>query len=367
MKYMTEFRDGEIAEKIARVIKKESRKNIRIMEFCGGHTISLLKYGIPDLLPDTIEMVSGPGCPVCVTSKAEIDAAIELSENPDVILASFGDMIRVPGATQSLRQAKATGSDIRIVYSPDDAVKIASDNKKKKVIFFAVGFETTAPVTASSIKLAESMGVNNYFVLSAHKTTPGVLGALLAEEVKLDGFICPGHVTTITGTAMYKPLTDADKPCVVSGFEPLDILSSILSVVRQIEKGIANTEISYRRVVSSSGNIRAQEILSEVFSPTDALWRGIGVIPGSGLKPDGAYKRFDACIEFGLEIKTDEKETKGCICDKILRGLNKPTDCKLFNAGCTPEDPVGACMVSDEGTCSVYYRFSKEGKQVAAR
>ncbi len=367
MKYMTEFRDGEIAEKIARAIKKQSRKKIRVMEFCGGHTISLLKYGIPDLLPDTIEMVSGPGCPVCVTSRGEIDTAIQLTENPDVILASFGDMIRVPGTSESLRQAKAKGADIRIVYSPDDAVKIADENRGKDVIFFAVGFETTAPVTASSIKLAEAMGVDNYFVLSAHKTTPGILGALLAEEVRLDGFICPGHVTAITGTAMYKPLTDACKPCVVSGFEPLDIMSSILSVVQQVEKNVATTEINYRRVVSSSGNPTAQKIMGEVFSPVDAVWRGIGVIPNSGLKPDGAYKRFDACAKFGLKITTDEKETRGCICDKILRGLKKPVDCKLFNTVCAPEEPVGACMVSDEGTCSIYYRFGKEGREVAAR
>ncbi len=365
MKYMTEFRDGKIAGKIARAINSESNKKIRIMEFCGGHTISLLKYGIQDLLPDNIEMVSGPGCPVCVTSKAEIDAAIELSENPDVILASFGDMIRVPGASMSLRQSKAKGSDIRIVYSPDDAVKIAGDNPDKKIVFFAVGFETTAPVTASSVKLAESMNLKNYFVLSAHKTTPGILSALLAEEVRLDGFICPGHVTAITGTAMYKPLTDAGKPCVVSGFEPLDILSSILLVVRQVETGIAKTEISYSRVVAPSGNLRAQQIMNEVFSPTDAVWRGIGVIPDNGLKADGDYKRFNACAEFDIEIETDEKETKGCICDKILRGLNKPTDCKLFNSACTPEDPIGACMVSDEGTCSIYYRFGRKGKTVA--
>lgn len=366
MKYMSEFRDGKIAEKVASAIKKESRKQIRIMEFCGGHTISLLKYKIPDLLPDTIEMVSGPGCPVCVTSKGEIDAAIKLTDDPDVILASFGDMIRVPGTDKSLREAKAKGADIRIVYSPDDAVKIAKENPEKKVVFFAVGFETTAPVTASSIKLAESQNVENYFVISAHKTTPGILGALLAEEVRLDGFICPGHVTAITGTDMYKPLTDAGKPCVVSGFEPLDIMSSILAVVRQIESGIATTEISYRRVVSPVGNLTAQKIMSEVFSPVDALWRGIGVIPDSGLAPAGAYKRFDACAEFGLEIKADEKETAGCICDKILRGLMKPADCQLFDTACTPEEPVGACMVSDEGTCSIYYRFGREGKELAA-
>lgn len=364
MKYMTEFRDGKIAEKVANSIKRESKKNIRIMEFCGGHTISLLKYGIPDLLPENIEMVSGPGCPVCVTSKAEVDAAVELSKKENVILASFGDMIRVPGTNGSLRDARSEGSDVRIVYSPDDAVKIAQENLDKRVVFFAVGFETTAPVTASSVKLAESLGLKNYFLLSAHKTTPGILKALLAEEIRLDGFICPGHVTAVTGTAMYKLLTDAGKPCVVSGFEPLDIILSVLGVVRQINGGIAETEIQYKRVVTDTGNIHARKMMNEIFTPVDAVWRGIGVIPASGFRPGGNYKRFDACEEFGIEIVTDEKETKGCICDKILRGLKKPTDCKLYKTVCNPEEPVGACMVSEEGTCSIYFRFGGTGKRV---
>lgn len=366
MKYMTEFRDGHLAEKISRALHRESRENIRIMEFCGGHTITLLKYGIPDLLPENIEMVSGPGCPVCVTSRGEIDAAIRLSKNPDVILASFGDMIRVPGSEMSLRQSKAEGADVRIVYSPDDAVKLAGENPDKKVVFFAVGFETTAPVTASSIKMAESKKIDNYFLLCAHKTTPGVLQALLAEEVRLDAFICPGHVTAITGTAMYHPLTEAGKACVVSGFEPLDILSSILKIVRQVNNKTAKTEIEYSRVATHEGNGHARKIMNEVFSPVDTTWRGIGLIPRSGFKPDNDYQRFDACVEFGLTIETDEKETKGCICDKILRGLKRPTDCKLFKTVCHPEEPVGACMVSDEGTCSVYYRFTRKGETVAA-
>jgi hydrogenase expression/formation protein HypD len=366
MKYISEFRDGDLASSIADAIKKESRTRTRIMEFCGGHTISLLKYGIPDILPDTIEMTAGPGCPVCVTSKSEIDAAIELSGKSDVIVASFGDMIRVPGTDGSLREAKAQGCDIRVVYSPDDAVKIARQNRNKKVVFFAVGFETTAPVTAASIKFAESTGVDNYFVLSAHKTTPGILDALLADEVRVDAFVCPGHVTAITGTAIYKVLTDAGKPCVVSGFEPLDIIISILMIVRQANNGVAKTEIEYKRVAKKEGNETAQRIMREVFSPVDAVWRGIGAIPGSGLKPDGEYERFDACREFRLKIKTEDSETKGCICDRILRGLAKPTDCKLFRTVCTPEDPVGACMVSDEGSCSVYYRFAADKKTVAA-
>ena len=367
MKYMSEFRDPLLARKLEKVIKKETKGNIRIMEFCGGHTISLLKYGIPDLLPDLIEMVSGPGCPVCVTSKGEIDAAINLASMDGVILASFGDMIRVPGTEMSLRDAKAKGMDVRIVYSPDDAVKMAIDNPDKRIVFFSVGFETTAPVSAASLKLANLKNVKNYFVLSAHKTTPGVLSALLAEEVRIDAFVCPGHVTTITGTDVYKILTDAKRPCVVSGFEPLDIMSSVLAIVRQINRGVAETEIQYSRVATNEGNLHAQKIMNEVFAPVDALWRGIGAIPNSGLKPHGEYTRFDACNEFSIKIEVNDSETKGCICGKILRGLNKPTDCKLFGTACNPEEPVGACMVSDEGTCSIYYRFQGKVSQLEAR
>ncbi len=363
MKYMTEFRDGDAAKAIAAEMEKDAaalpKPPARIMEFCGGHTISLLKYGIPDILPPQIEMLSGPGCPVCVTSKAEIDAAVKLLENDGVIVASFGDMIRVPGSGPSLRECMALGGDVRVVYSPDDAVKTAVENPDKKVVFFGVGFETTAPVTASAIKYARAKGVENFFVISAHKTTPGILGALMDGQLKLDGFVCPGHVTAITGTAVYKPLTDAGKPCVVSGFEPLDIVSSIHRIVKQLIEGRAETEIQYARVARPEGNVTAQKLMREIFEPVDAVWRGIGVVPGTGLKPRGEYRRYDALTEFGLEISLDDSVTKGCICGEILHGLKKPTDCKLFKTACDPENPVGACMVSDEGTCSIYYRFGK--------
>ncbi|MBI5177688.1 MAG: hydrogenase formation protein HypD [Nitrospinae bacterium] len=364
MKYMTEFRDGEVAKKLLDVIARESLRDIRIMEFCGGHTITLVKYGIPQLLPGNIEMVSGPGCPVCVTAKGEIDAAIEIAKRPDTILASFGDMVRVPGTRLSLQQAKAEGADVRVVYSPDDAVQLAAENPGKKVVFFAVGFETTAPVTAAAVKYAESLGLKNFFLFTAHKTTPAILGALLDGEVALDAFVCPGHVTTITGSGIYKPLTDAGKPCVVSGFEPLDILSSVLLIVRQINRGAATTEMEYSRVALAAGNVHAQKVMKEVFVPRDAVWRGLGVVPGSGLRPGGQYARFDAEAEFGLTPLADESETPGCLCASVLRGMKKPTDCKLFKTVCKPESPVGACMVSDEGTCSVYYRFG--GKSLAA-
>ncbi len=357
MKYITEFRDGGTARRICAQIAAESQKKIRIMEFCGGHTITLVKYGIPEMLPPTIEMISGPGCPVCVTSKAEIDAAISLAEREDVTLVSFGDMLRVPGARRSLMGAKAEGADVRVVYSPDDAVRMALENKGRKIIFFAVGFETTAPVTAAAVKYAEAAGAGNFFLLSAHKLTPPVLAALLAEEVLIDAFVCPGHVTTVTGTDVYRPLTDAGKPCVVSGFEPLDILSSVLMIVRQFNRGVVRTEMEYSRVATAAGNARARELMNDVFEPRDAVWRGLGSLKGGGLKVGKKYARFDAEEVFGVRARGDEKETPGCICDKVLRGLKTPPDCKLFGRACVPENPVGACMVSDEGTCSIYYRF----------
>jgi hydrogenase expression/formation protein HypD len=365
VKYISEFRDGKIARNISDQIARESKKELRIMEFCGGHTITLLKYGIQQMLPEEIEMVSGPGCPVCVTSKGEIDAAIELAKKDGVTLVSFGDMLRVPGADISLLGAKAQGADVRVVYSPDDAVKMAMESRERKIVFFAVGFETTAPVTAAAVKYAEANNVKNFFIFSAHKSTPPVLAALLAEEVKIDAFVCPGHVTAITGTDVYKPLTDAGKPCAVSGFEPLDILSSILMIVRQANKGGASsTEMEYSRVATATGNVHARKVMNDVFTPCDAVWRGLGLLKGGGMKPSAKYVRFDAEPHFGVEHFGDEKETPGCVCDKVLRGLKKPMDCKLFGTACNPESPVGACMVSDEGTCSIYYRFG--GKLVSA-
>lgn len=357
MKYITEYRDGALALKALDAIHRESKAKLRIMEFCGGHTITLVKYGIPSMLPANIEMVSGPGCPVCVTTKAEIDAAIDIARRPDSVLATFGDMVRVPGTERSLQQAQSAGANVHVAYSPDDAVKLAAERRDRKVVFFAVGFETTAPVTAAAMRYSRELGLDNFFIYSAHKTTPAILAALLDGEVRLDAFVCPGHVTTITGAGIYKPLTDAGKPCVVSGFEPLDILNSVLMIVRQVNRGVAETGMEYSRVASVEGNRRAQALLGEVFEPCDAVWRGIGPVKGSGLKCKGDFERMDAARRFGLSPVLDEKETPGCICGSILRGVSKPTDCKLFKKACDPENPVGACMVSDEGTCSIHYRF----------
>ncbi len=365
MKYLSEFRDGALAKKVADAIHAESKTPLRIMEFCGGHTITLVKYGIPQMLPKNIEMISGPGCPVCVTTKKEIDAAIEIARRPDAVLASFGDMIRVPGTRESLQQAKSKGANVAVVYSPDDAVKLALEQPAKKVVFFAVGFETTAPVTAAAISYARAAKAKNFFIYSAHKTTPAILAALLDGEVRLDAFVCPGHVTTITGADIYKPLTEAGKPCVVSGFEPVDILRSVLMIVRQANRGVAETEIEYTRVATWAGNAFAQKLLADIFEPCDAVWRGIGPVPMSGLTCKGDYARYNAASEFGISFDGDEKETPGCICGSILRGMSKPADCKLFRKACNPENPIGACMVSDEGTCSVYYRFGGSHAEAA--
>ncbi|MBI3793901.1 MAG: hydrogenase formation protein HypD [Nitrospinae bacterium] len=363
MKYLSEFRDKDVAKNICSAIKAESKRPLRIMEFCGGHTITLVKYGIPDLLPPEIELISGPGCPVCVTSKGEIDAAISLAQKENVALVSFGDMLRVPGTRTSLLGAKTEGADVRVVYSPDDAVKLALEHPSLKVVFFAVGFETTSPVTSAAVKFAELSGAENFYVLSAHKRTPPVLAALLADEVRIDAFVCPGHVTAVTGTDVYGSLTSAGKPCVVSGFEPIDILASVLCIVRQFNKGEARTEIEYSRVALAEGNVRAREIMNDVFAERDAVWRGLGLLKDGGFKVSEKYKKFDAEAVFGIRAVGDDKETPGCICDKILRGVKKPGDCPLFARACSPENPVGACMVSDEGTCSVYYRYG--GKTIA--
>jgi len=358
MKFLEEFRNGKYAQVLVEEIKKISHKPVRFMEFCGGHTIALLKYGIPALLPNTVEMLTGPGCPVCVTSRAEIDCAIELSKDSRVIMTSFGDMLRVRGSKMSLSEQKALGADVRVVYSPDDAVRLAVDNPERKVIFFAVGFETTAPVTASAIKLAEKLKVKNFHILSAHKTTPGILKVLTEGELKLDGFVCPGHVTAITGVSVYNVLLEAKKPSVVTGFEPLDILQAIYMLLKQLNDGRTDIENQYKRVTKAEGNIVAQKIIDEVFEPTNAYWRGIGTVPETGLKPKNEFSRFDAAREFGI-THVEEEETSGCICGSILRGLKRPLDCPMFRSACNPENPIGACMVSDEGTCSIYYRFDK--------
>jgi hydrogenase expression/formation protein HypD len=318
-----------------------------------------MKHGIRQLLPRTIEMLSGPGCPVCVTDNSDLDKAIALARLPEVTLTTFGDMLKVPGSRSSLQQARAAeGADVRIVYSTLDALEIARQNPSRKVVFLGVGFETTAPTVAASVLQAEKEGIGNYYVLSMHKLCPPVIRAILdSGEVRVSGLICPGHVSAVVGSGAWDFIArEYGIPCVVSGFEPVDILQTVRMLVSQLEKGESRVEIAYRRGVSTEGNRRALEIMHQVFEPCPARWRGVGEIPGSGLGLRPAYARFDAKASFefdpGLTV-----EPKGCICGEVLRAVKTPRDCRLFREVCTPANPVGPCMVSSEGSCAAYYLY----------
>jgi hydrogenase expression/formation protein HypD len=330
------------------------------MEFCGGHTHAILRFGIPDLLPPTVDLRSGPGCPVCVTAAADLDHAIALTQVPQAILTTFGDMIRVPGSRASLAQAKAEGADVRVVYSPLEALKIARANPARPVIFLGVGFETTAPMVASSVLTAEAQDLRNFFVYSTHKLTPPATRAILdAGEVNLDGVIGPGHVTAIVGSEAWNFLPqDYAIPCAVAGFEPLDLLRAILALVRMVEREEPGVVNAYRRGVQAAGNTAAQEALARVFAVDDAEWRGLGRVPASGLRLREPYARFDAARAFEVEVPP-AREPPGCRCGDVLRGVLSPTECALFGRACTPQSPVGPCMVSAEGACAAYFQFGQ--------
>lgn len=362
MRFVTEFRNSELAKKLIADIRQTSKRQVRFMEFCGGHTVSIFKYGIRQVLPPTIEMVSGPGCPVCVTATADIDKAIALALIPGVIITTFGDMLKVPGSRSSLQKARAEGADVRTVYSTIDALKIATENTHKTVVFIGVGFETTAPTIAVSVLQASEQNIKNYKVLSLHKVCPPVIKAILdAGEVKLDGLICPGHVSAITGANAWEFIArDYGIPCVVSGFEPLDILQCVEMLVRQVEKHQSKVEIAYKRGVTPEGNLQAQKIMAQVFEPSPAKWRGMGGVPDSGLKFRQEFAPYDAEVSFDIKTKPPI-EPKGCLCGEVLRGVKTPADCKLFRKACTPENPVGPCMVSSEGSCSAYYLYGDDG------
>jgi len=358
LKFISEFRRSELAEGLISRIHRQSRTPVRFMEFCGGHTVTIFRYGIRQVLPSTINMVSGPGCPICVTANADLDKALALSQVPDVIIATFGDMLKVPGSRSSLQQVKADGADVRTVYSTMDALKIAEDNPTKSVVFLGIGFETTAPTIAASILQAEEKEIRNYYVLSLHKLCPPVLRAILdSGEVKLHGLICPGHVSAIIGSHPWDFIArDYGIPCVVCGFEPLDILQGVDMLVAQIENGESRVEIAYRRGVRPEGNQQALKLMAQVFEPCPAQWRGIGEVPDSGLKLRRRYQHFDAELAFDIE-PGPTYEPVGCVCGDILRGVKTPVDCPLFGKACTPQYPVGPCMVSSEGSCFAYYSY----------
>ncbi|MEW5909540.1 MAG: hydrogenase formation protein HypD [Thermodesulfobacteriota bacterium] len=356
-----EFRDPEIAGRLVREIRKINARGISLMEVCGTHTMAIFRTGIRSLLPDSIRLVSGPGCPVCVTSQREIDTFVALAGMKDVIITTFGDLIRVPGSRSSLQKERAEGRDIRVVYSIVDAIDIARKNPDKKVIFLGVGFETTAPTIAAGLIMAKEMKLDNFYAACAHKRVPPALKALLkSPSMNIDGFLLPGHVSVIIGEEAYRSMVETHRiPCVITGFEPTDILQGILALVIQINSGQARLENAYSRAVLPQGNPRAMKMLYQVFESEDAEWRGIGVIQNSGLRIRNEYREFDALRYFDVFVD-ESTEPKGCSCGQVLTGTITPLQCPLFRSVCTPEEPVGPCMVSTEGTCAAYYRFSTD-------
>lgn len=359
MKYMSEYRDPQIAKKYFEEIKNTVSRTWSIMEVCGGQTHTLVKNGILEMLPKEITMIHGPGCPVCVTPLHLIDKAIHLALVNKVILCSFGDMLRVPGSSKSLLEAKAEGADIRILYSPLEAVKIAEENPDREVVFFAVGFETTAPANALSVIHAHRKGLTNYSILASHVLVPPAMKAVIDdEESRIDGFLAAGHVCTIMGNAAYYPISAKYKvPIVVTGFEPLDVLQGILMVVRQLEQSKAEVENQYARIVREEGNPEAQEVIADVFEVRDQMWRGIGEIPDSGFGVREKYAAFDATKKYSIAIEK-ARENPECISGQIMKGIKKPFECQHFGKKCKPTNPLGAPMVSSEGACAAYYHFS---------
>ncbi len=367
MKYVDEFREPQKAEALLQEIGRLCQilgKPIKLMEVCGGHTHSIFKYGIEEILPETIELIHGPGCPVCVMPKGRLDDAIAISQNKDVIFTTFGDAMRVPGSTTSLLQARAQGADIRMVYSPLDSLQIARENPHKEIVFFALGFETTAPSTAFTILQAASAKLHNFSMFSNHVLVIPALEALLDNpDLQLDGFIGPGHVSMVIGTEPYQFISQQyHKPIVVSGFEPLDIFQSIWMLLQQLVENRCEVENQYNRIVQTQGNIVAIEAINEVFTVRENFdWRGLGEIPNSGLKIRTKYAQFDAELKYTIpNLKVADH--KACKCGEILKGVLKPWECKVFGTACTPETPIGTCMVSSEGACAAYYKYGRLSK-----
>lgn len=361
MKYIDEYRNLNIAARISGLIKEEASglEEMSFMEVCGTHTMAVERFGIRRMLPENVRLISGPGCPVCVTPKNYIDKAIALASMENIIVFSFGDMLKVPGTSSSLSEQKSKGK-VRIVYSAFDAALFAEKNPDKKIVFLGIGFETTVPTVAATLKYAKKKKLKNFFVYSGHKVMPPAMKLLAKDKlVNIKGFLCPAHVSAIIGMKPYAGISEEyNMPCVIAGFEPLDILHSVLMLIRQVKAKTAKVENQYNRVVKFSGNIKALRLMDHVFSVNDSGWRGIGVIKNSGLILNKAYRDFDAEKNIDLpDVKT--REDKRCICGSVLKGIKTPLDCALFSKKCTPENPYGACMVSSEGACAAYYRYRK--------
>lgn len=369
MSIQARFRDPSLAKRLIDRISAGCRalgREINLMEVCGTHTVSISRGGLRQILPKELRLLSGPGCPVCVTAQRDIDLIIEVVSNPEVILTSYGDMVHVPGTVSDLQEAKALGYDLRVVYSPLDALKIAKENPTKTVIFYSVGFETTAPMAAATLEMAASQQVSNFKIYSVHKTVPPALELLLSsDDVRIDGFILPGHVSSVLGGEAYRPVTEKyGVPAVITGFEPLDILMGVEKLVSQLVQGQAQVENAYSRAVNWEGNKVAKEMLAQFFQVVDADWRGIGIIPQSGLELAPEYAEYNAKYTPAVELARRNlagvrSEIKGCRCGDVLKGVILPTQCPLFGKVCTPTKPVGPCMVSSEGSCAAYYKYER--------
>ena len=360
MNFIDEFRDKDTILAFAKLIKNEIRKPINIMEICGGHTHAIMKFALPSILPKEVNFIHGPGCPVCVLPRQRIDTAIKLASMPNTILCTLGDLLRVPGSSISLLELRAKGADVRALYSPLEVLDIAAQNKDKNIIFFAIGFETTTPMSALLFERVLNLGLKNVFFHINHIVVPAPIETIMQSgEAKIDAFLGPSHVSVITGYKIYEPLVAKfKKPIVVSGFEPVDILQSVLECVRQHNAGKFELINQYARAVTREGNLKAQELIKRYFEPCDFEFRGLGVVKFGGLKLRDEFAEFDASKRFDCAVKS-KNESKACICGQILRGLAKPYECKVFGKACTPKSPIGSCMVSSEGACAAYYRYAK--------
>ncbi len=370
MKYVDEYRDPELSVSFLARIRELAVEPIQVMEICGGHTHAIFRSGIPQVLPESVQFVHGPGCPVCVTPISKIDQAIALARRPNTLIATYGDMLRVPGSQSSLLKERAKGAQVKMVYSSLDAVRLAQNHPDKEVVFFAVGFETTLPANGMSVIRAHELGLNNYSMLSNHVRVPPILRVLLEDpEVKIDAFLGPGHVSTIVGSQDYEFVpTEYHRPVVISGFEVNDILQSVYQILLQRKEGRCEVEVQYARAVKREGNLRARALVEEVFTSVRQEWRGMGWVEDSGLDLRPAWQAYDARVKFADWLPTTVPvEPKACLCGAITKGVRKPWDCPSFGTVCKPENPLGACMVSSEGTCAAYYRYAARQKQEGSR